>query len=87
MSNERKLEKIIVQKLTKEFRPDLLELVDQTNYHKKHPGFKSGKSHFKLRIRSKKLSDLTRLNAHQAIYYCLRELMKTDIHALSIAIC
>lgn len=80
------LAKIIQQKLNQAFSPDFLQLIDQTHRHQEHPQFQVGKSHFKLIIHSKKLSSLSKLKAHQAIYHCLAEFMQTDIHALSITI-
>lgn len=80
------LETTIQQKLNQAFSPDFLQLIDQTHRHQKHQQFQPGKSHLTLIIQSKKLSALPKLNAHQAIYHCLGELMQTDIHALSITI-
>ena len=84
--NHSALLKTIEQKLTEEFSPEFLRLIDQTDRHQKHLQFQIGKSHFKLTIQSKMLSALPKLKAHQAIYHCLAELMETDIHALSITI-
>lgn len=80
------LDQEIIDKLKLVFSPSTLELIDETHQHQKHKQFQTGKSHFKLRIASKQLANLSTLKAHQAIYACLGELMQTKIHALSIQI-
>ena len=80
------LDQEIVDKLELAFSTSTLELIDETHKHQKHKQFQTGKSHFKLRIASEQLAKLSPLKAHQAIYTCLGELMKTKIHALSIQI-
>ncbi len=77
----------IRQKLTEEFAPEILEILDESHLHAGHAGHRpEGESHFNLTIRSQKLSNISRVLQHQKIYDCLSAEMATDIHALSIRI-
>ncbi|WP_116964110.1 BolA family protein [Fastidiosibacter lacustris] len=86
MNTNSNLQKLIIDRLTKAFDPSILELIDETHKHQKHKHFQSGKFHFKLRIASLKFVTLSTIKAHQEIYTCLGDLMKDQIHALSIHI-
>ena len=77
--------KQITQRITYDFSPLALNIIDDTDKHKKHKHFQQGKYHFRLVIKSDKLSQLSRVKAHQSIYNCLKEEMKY-IHALSITL-
>ncbi|WP_162902200.1 BolA family protein [Facilibium subflavum] len=80
------LQNLIKEKLTDTFAPQKIELIDETDKHRKHRHFQPDKFHFQLIIQSSYLASLPKIKAHQAIYHCLDELMKTYIHALSIQI-
>ena len=73
-------------KLEKDFQPTYLQLIDETDRHKKHKQFQKDKFHYRLCIESETLSNQSKLKAHQAIYNTLGDLMQTHIHALSIEI-
>lgn len=80
------LKEKIVEKIESAFLPSSLELIDETYKHKKHKYFMPGKGYFKLKLVSKELAKMNKLRSHQEIYQVLRELMGTEIHALSIKI-
>ena len=60
-----------------------IQIEDEGHLHVGHAGSKSG-GHFKLYIVSDCFRDMTHINRHKLIYETLSDLMKTDIHALSI---
>jgi BolA protein len=64
-------------------KPLEIEIEDEGHLHVGHAGAKSG-GHFKLYIVSECFNDMSQINRHKLIYSTLSELMKTDIHALSI---
>jgi BolA family transcriptional regulator, general stress-responsive regulator len=65
-----------------------LELIDDSHRHAGHAGARDGRGHFRLRIVSSAFAGLRPLQRHQLVYRALDELMRTDIHALSItALC
>ena len=62
----------------------VLELIDDSHRHAGHAGARDGRGHFRLRIVSGAFAGLRPLQRHQLVYRSLGELMRTDIHALSI---
>lgn len=75
--------KLIKSGLNK-LNPITVEIEDEGHLHVGHAGAKSG-GHFKLFIVSESFIGLTQINRHKLIYKTLDELMKTEIHALSIS--
>ena len=67
----------------KELEPLDIAIEDEGHLHVGHAGAKSG-GHFKLYIVSKYFNDLSQINWHKLVYKTLGQLMKTEIHALSI---
>lgn len=63
--------------------PSVLEIEDQSQGHLHHPGRGKG-GHFKLKIVSQAFVGKTPIQRHQMIYRALGDLMKHDIHAISI---
>ena len=61
-----------------------VELIDDSHRHAGHAGARDGRGHFRLRIVSAAFAGLRPLQRHQLVYRSLDELMRTDIHALSI---
>ena len=61
-----------------------VELIDDSHLHAGHAGARDGRGHFRLRIVSDAFAGLRPLQRHQLVYRSLGELMRTDIHALSI---
>ncbi|GAB4358814.1 MAG: BolA family transcriptional regulator [Immundisolibacter sp.] len=65
------------------FAPTRLELIDDSQRHAGHAGAREG-GHFVLRIAAPAFVGKRPLECHRMIYAALGELMRTDIHALSI---
>ena len=61
-----------------------VELIDDSHRHAGHAGARDGRGHFRLRIVSSAFAGLRPLQRHQLVDRALDELMRTDIHALSI---
>lgn len=61
-----------------------VELIDDSHRHAGHEGARDGRGHFRVRIVSNAFAGLRPLQRHQLVYRSLGELMRTDIHALSI---
>ena len=76
----------IKTKLSKEFNPKKLILVDNSYLHTKHKSFNPNKIHLKIFIESDKLNKKGRLEAHKEIFNLLKHEMKEKIHALEIEI-
>lgn len=78
-----RLERIRAQ-LAEALPATAVELIDESHRHAGHAGARDGRGHFRLRIVSDAFAGLRPLQRHQLVYRSLGELMRTDIHALSI---
>ncbi len=80
-------ESTIYQKLYEFFKPEFLEVKNESHKHRGHRDSpESGNSHFVITIKAKKLKNLKRLDSQREIYSILHDEMKSHIHALSIKI-
>lgn len=66
------------------FRPDRLEIINESHQHAGHSGDDgSGESHFRLIIRAAALAPLTRVARHRAVHAALGDL-NTRVHAIAL---
>lgn len=65
-------------------QPIVLTIEDQSHLHAGHSGAQSGGGHFALTIVSNAFEGKTAVRRHQMIYEALGDLMKQEIHAISI---
>ena len=79
------LEKIR-EKIGKKLKPEDILIIDKSNLHNKHKTFDSNKFYLKLVIKSEKLKNMKKIDAHKVIFSILRDEMKNNIHALEIEI-
>ena len=76
---------IIDETLRKTFEPVFLEVVDESELHRGHIGFKDGtQTHFKVIISAKIFEKMPRVSRERAIHKALGSSMMKNIHALSI---
>ena len=73
-------------KINNELDPEQVLLIDNSYLHTKHKSFDSNKFHLKLIIKSKKLKNMGKIDAHKIIFSILKDEMKNKIHALEIEI-
>jgi BolA family transcriptional regulator, general stress-responsive regulator len=65
--------------------PQRLELIDDSARHAGHAGARpEGESHFRLLIVAEAFTDRSRLERQRLVYDALGDLLRTDVHALSI---
>ena len=76
----------IRKKLHSEIEIEHIDIVDNSNKHKKHKSFSPEKFHLHLKIKSLYLNSLSRVNAQKMIMKVLKEDLNTKIHALEISI-
>ena len=74
----------IKDELQRELAPRVLDVIDESHLHEGHPGAQDGKGHFRVSIVSDRFEGLNHLARHRLVFSILDELMRTDIHALSI---
>jgi len=70
--------------LRQAFAPSVLEVLDESHKHVGHAGARDGRGHFAVRIVSPAFAGMAPLARHRAVYAALGDMMRDDIHALSI---
>jgi len=73
-------------KINNKLSPEQILLIDNSYLHTKHKSFDSSKYHLKLIIKSEKLKNMGKIDAHKIIFSILNDEMKNKIHALEIEI-
>ena len=64
--------------------PSRLEIEDQSARHAGHAGAADGRGHFAVDIESERFAGMPTAARHRLVYDAVGDLMRTDIHALSI---
>ena len=77
----------IRSRLVAAFDPTALEIVDDSESHRGHAGFREGgESHFNVRIRAQAFNGQSRIARHRAVHAALGRDLVGRIHALSLDI-
>lgn len=67
------------------FSPSRLELVDESARHAGHAGARpQGETHFRMIVVADAFAGHSRVERHRMVFQALDDLMRTDIHALSV---
>lgn len=83
MNNQQRITEI-ERRLMQALDPEQLSVIDESDQHIGHAGARSGHGHFALVICAKVFNGKNEIERHRLVYSALADLMKTDIHALSI---
>ncbi len=75
---------LIQTQLEASFRPEHLEIIDESYKHAGHEGAKDGGGHFVVRIVSDVFEGKSRVARHRMVNDATRHLFGDTIHALSI---
>ncbi len=76
------LVEIIKTKLSENLNIDSLEIIDESHKHANHAQSSGG--HFRVRIVSEDFQDKSLIERHRMVYGILGDMLKNEIHALSI---
>ncbi|MBC7138054.1 MAG: BolA family transcriptional regulator [Defluviimonas sp.] len=75
----------MTERLQARFAPQTLTVVDESEGHRGHAGFREGgETHFRVRIRAAELGPMSRLARHRAVHEALGPALIGRIHALAI---
>jgi BolA protein len=75
----------ITRSLTEAFRPSELEVVDESDLHKGHGGWREGgETHFRVRIAAEAFRGRSRVDMHRMINAALAAELADRVHALAI---
>jgi BolA protein len=78
---------LIVEKLSVKFAPSHLEVIDESEKHRGHAGWRAGgETHFRVRISSPLLAGMSRLARHRAVMETLDHELKAGVHALAVEV-
>jgi BolA protein len=76
---------LITKKLTEAFAPQSLEVIDESDRHEGHAGYRpGGQTHFRVYIVSELFKGMTRLQRHRLINQTLLGELASGVHALAI---
>ena len=71
--------------MTAALAPSRLDLIDESALHAGHAGARAeGESHFRMLIVTAMFTGKSRLERQRMVFAALADLMRTDVHALSI---
>ncbi len=77
----------IETRLRDAFAPTALEVIDESESHRGHAGYRDGgESHFRVRIRAPGFAGQSRLQRHRAVHAALGADLVGRIHALALDI-
>lgn len=72
-------------RLTAAFAPATLEVIDESERHRGHAGYREGgESHFRVRLRAPVFAQMTRVERHRAVHAALGASLVARIHALAL---
>jgi stress-induced morphogen len=74
----------IREALEKQFDPEYLDVEDESHLHEGHAGAQTGMGHYRVTIVARAFQGMSAIQRHKAVFDALGDLMKTDIHAVSI---
>ena len=74
-------------RLEAEFRPTRLDVVDESERHRGHAGYREGgESHFRVTIAAPAFGSMSRIERHRAVHDALGRELVGRIHALALRI-
>nr|SVE94017.1 EOG090X0K4K [Scapholeberis mucronata] len=80
-SNDKPIESSIQAKLSREFAPEHLEILNESYMHNVPKG---SETHFKVVVVSNKFENTSLVQRHRMVNELLQNELKTGVHALSI---
>ena len=75
---------MIVSRLREHLSAESVEIEDQSHLHAGHAGAAGGGGHYEVTIVASCFKGLNTLARHRLVYEAVGDLMKKEIHALSI---
>ena len=73
----------IKERINKQLQPMQLDIVDESHLHAGHSGH-GGAGHFAVTITAEAFNGKSLIERHRMVYLAVDDLMKSEIHALSI---
>ena len=77
---------IVKKKLQTQIDIENIVIEDKSFLHKNHKGNQKGKFHLKIKIKSKELKKMSKIENNKKVYKILEEELKNNIHSIQILI-
>ena len=77
---------IVKKKLQTQIDIENIVIEDKSFLHKRHIGNQKGKFHLKIKIKSKELNKMSKIENNKKVYKILEEELKNNIHSIQILI-
>ena len=82
-----RVEEEIRLRLTQAFSPQTIDVVDESEKHRGHAGYREGgQSHFQVHIVSEAFEGMSRIARHRSVHDALGKELMSRIHALALRI-
>ncbi len=79
--------RIIEDKLKAAFAPEAIEVIDDSESHRGHAGWREGgQTHFTVVIRAAAFNGMSRVDRQRAIHKVLAEELAGPVHALALKV-
>ena len=66
------------------FEPEYVEVQDESDLHRGHPGAAGGGGHFRVTLVSRRFAGQARVARHRMVYGVLGDALRSDVHALAV---
>ena len=81
------MQETLTRKLRDAFEPETLEVIDESEQHRGHGGWREGgETHFRVEMTAAFFEGMSRVNRQRAVNKILAEELSTTVHALAMAI-
>ncbi|MBO9427279.1 BolA family transcriptional regulator [Labrenzia sp. R4_1] len=81
------MKQTITDKLTAAFSPSHLNVIDESENHRGHGGWREGgETHFRVQIAADAFQSMSRVGQHRAINEVLADELASSVHALAIEV-
>ncbi len=76
----------IAEKLTSAFSPSALEVLDESERHRGHAGWREGgETHFRVKIVAEAFAGKSRVDRHRMVNAALADELAGGVHALAVS--
>jgi BolA protein len=83
--SETQAQAAIAAKLREAFAPDVLEVIDESEQHRGHGGWREGgATHFRVIVRAAAFEGMSRVARSRAVHAVLRDELEGGVHALAL---
>ena len=82
-----KMAERIETKLRAAFRPERLQVIDESHRHQGHSGWREGgETHFRVEMTCDAFREMSRIERQRAVHAVLKEELTAGIHALALSL-